>query len=217
MSMEDKMDANTKRINHIKVKNTIANLEKNNMKAVYVETKEEALTLFKTMVPQGSYTATGGSMTLRDTGIMDYLMSETDYHKEYKDAYSASFYVLSANAITEKGEIFQVDGRSNRVSAMLFGPENVIVVAGINKLVPTVREAAIRVKNVAAPINATRLCMDTPCTKLGHCIAPTLDEDSLFANGCQSEGCICCNSVVFRRQRTKDRITVILVGEDLGY
>ena len=211
------MDANTKRINHIKVKNTIANLEKNNMKAVYVETKEEALTLFKTMVPQGSYTATGGSMTLRDTGIMDYLMAETDYHKEYKDAYSASFYVLSANAITEKGEIFQVDGRSNRVSAMLFGPENVIVVAGINKLVPTLREAAIRVKNVAAPINATRLCMDTPCTKLGHCIAPTMDEDSLFANGCQSEGCICCNSVVFRRQRTKDRITVILVGEDLGY
>ena len=211
------MDANTKRINHIKVKNTIANLEKNNMKAVYVETKEEALTLFKTMVPQGSYTATGGSMTLRDTGIMDYLMSETDYHKEYKDAYSASFYVLSANAITEKGEIFQVDGRSNRVSAMLFGPENVIVVAGINKLVPTLREAAIRVKNVAAPINATRLCMDTQCTKLGHCIAPTMDEDSLFANGCQSEGCICCNSVVFRRQRTKDRITVILVGEDLGY
>ena len=126
MSMEEKMDANTKRINHIKVKNTIANLEKNNMKAVYVETKEEALTLFKTMVPQGSYTATGGSMTLRDTGIMDYLMSETDYHKEYKDAYSASFYVLSANAITEKGEIYQVDGRSNRVSAMLFGPENVI-------------------------------------------------------------------------------------------
>ena len=211
------MDANTKRINHIKVKNTIANLEKNNMKAVYVETKEEALTLFKTMVPQGSYTATGGSMTLRDTGIMDYLMSETDYHKEYKDAYSASFYVLSANAITEKGEIYQVDGRSNRVSAMLFGPENVIVVAGINKLVPTLREAAIRVKNVAAPINATRLCMDTPCTKLGQCIAPTMDEDSLFANGCQSEGCICCNSVVFRRQRTKDRITVILVGEDLGY
>ena len=211
------MDANTKRINHIKVKNTIANLEKNNMKAVYVETKEEALTLFKTMVPQGSYTATGGSMTLRDTGIMDYLMSETDYHKEYKDAYIASFYVLSANAITEKGEIYQVDGRSNRVSAMLFGPENVIVVAGINKLVPTLREAAIRVKNVAAPINATRLCMDTPCTKLGHCIAPTMDEDSLFANGCQSEGCICCNSVVFRRQRTKDRITVILVGEDLGY
>ena len=211
------MDANTKRINHIKVKNTIANLEKNNMKAVYVETKEEALTLFKTMVPQGSYTATGGSMTLRDTGIMDYLMSETDYHKEYKDAYSASFYVLSANAITEKGEIFQVDGRSNRVSAMLFGPENVIVVAGINKLVPTVREAAIRVKNVAAPINATRLCMDTPCTKLGHCIAPSVDEDKLFATGCLSEGCICCNSVVFRYQRVKDRITVIIVGEELGY
>ena len=131
------MDANTKKINHIRVKNTIAALEKNNIKAVYVDTKEEALTLFKTMVPQGSYTATGGSMTLRDTGIMDYITSETDYHKDYKDAYSASYYVLSANAITERGEIYQVDGRSNRVSAMLFGPENVIVVAGINKLVPT--------------------------------------------------------------------------------
>ena len=211
------MDANTKKINHIRVKNTIAALEKNNIKAVYVDTKEEALTLFKTMVPQGSYTATGGSMTLRDTGIMDYITSETDYHKDYKDAYSASYYVLSANAITERGEIYQVDGRSNRVSAMLFGPENVIVVAGIKKLVPTLRDAAVRVKNVAAPINATRLCMETPCTKLGHCIAPTMDEDSLFANGCLSEGCICCNTVVFRYQRVKDRIKVILVGEDLGY
>ena len=211
------MDANTKRINHIKVKNTISNLEKNNIKAVYVETKEEALTLFKTMVPEGSYTATGGSMTLRDVGIMDYLTTNTDYHKEYKDAYDASYYVLSANAITEKGEIFQVDGRSNRVSAMLFGPENVIVVAGINKLVPTLREAAIRLKNIAAPMNATRLCMDTPCTKLGHCISPSVDNDSLFATGCLSEGCICCNSVVFRYQRVTDRIKVIIVGEDLGY
>ena len=214
---EDRMDANTKRINHIRVKNTIANLEKNNIEAVYVETKEEALTLFKTMVPNGANTASGGSMTLRDTGIYDYLLSDTDYHKEYKDAYSASYYVLSANAITEKGEIYQVDGRSNRVSAMLFGPENVIVVAGINKLVPSLRDAAVRVKNITAPMNATRLCMDTPCTKLGHCISPSVDDDNLFASGCLSEGCICCNSVVFRYQRAKNRIKVIIVGEDLGY
>ena len=211
------MDANGKKIMHIKVKNTIANLEKNNIRAVFVETKDEALTLFKTMVPQNSFTATGGSMTLRETGIMDYLTSETDYHKEYMDAYNAEYYALSANAITEKGEIYQVDGRSNRISAMLFGPKNVIVIAGINKIVPSVKEAAVRVKNVAAPINATRLCMDTPCTKLGHCINPNLDEDSFSANGCLSKDCICCNSVVFRYQRQKDRITVILVGEDLGY
>ena len=156
-------------------------------------------------------------MTLRETGIMDYLLSETDYHKEYMDAYNAEFYALSANAITEKGEIYQVDGRSNRISAMLFGPKNVVVVAGINKLVPSIRDAAIRVKNIAAPINATRLCMDTPCSKLGHCINPTLDNDSFAANGCLSKDCICCNSVVFRYQRQKDRITVILVGENLGY
>lgn len=211
------MDANVRKTMHIRVKNAIKSLEANNIKGVYVETKEEALTLVKSMVAKGSSTATGGSMTLRDTGIMEFLEKETELHKEPREAYNASFYLLSANAITEHGEIVQTDGRSNRVSAMLFGPENVIVVAGINKLVPTLRDAAVRIKNIAAPANATRLCMDTPCAKLGHCISPVLDENNLFANGCQSEGCICCNTVVFRRQRAKDRITVIFVGEELGY
>ena len=211
------MDANTKRIMHIRVKNTIKNLEANNMKAVYVETKEEALTLVKSIVEKGAYTATGGSMTLRECGIYQYLETETDLHTDAREAYLASYFLLSANAITEHGEIFQVDGRSNRVSAMLFGPEKVIVVAGINKLVPSMRDAAVRVKNTAAPINATRLSMDSPCTKLGHCISPLVDENNLFSEGCHSEGCICCNSVVFRHQRVKDRITVIIVGEELGY
>ena len=211
------MDANTKKINHIRVKNTIKNLENNNMRAVYVETKEEALVLVKSMVPEGSYTASGGSMTLRETGITDYIQNSTDWHKEYEDAYKAEYYLLSANAITEKGEIYQVDGRSNRVSAMLFGPKNVIIVAGVNKLVPSLRDAAVRVKNTAAPANATRLCMDTPCAKLGHCISPLCDENNFFAQGCSSEECICANTVVFRRQRVKDRITVVIVGEELGY
>lgn len=211
------MDANTKRIMHIRVKNTLKNLESNNMNATFVETKEEALSLVKTMVEPSSYTATGGSMTLQECGIMDYLKTETDLHQEYHEAYHAKYYLVSANAITEHGELFEVDGRSNRVSAMLFGPENVIVVAGINKLVPTLRAGAERVKNIAAPANATRLCRDTPCTKLGHCIAPTLSDDNLFSQGCMSDECICANYVVFRQQRTKGRITVILVGEELGY
>lgn len=211
------MDANTKKIMHIRVKNTLKNLEANNMNATFVETKEEALALIKTLIPQSSFTATGGSMTLEECGIMDYLKNETDLHKDYKDAYSAEYYLGSANAITEKGELYQVDGRSNRVSAMLFGPEKVIIVAGINKLVPTLRSGAERVKNIAAPANATRLCRDTPCVKLGHCIAPTLSDDNLFSEGCMSEECICANYVVFRRQRTKGRITVVIVGENLGY
>ena len=140
------MDANKRKTTQAVIKRTLDNLEKNRFKAVYVNTKEEALKLISTLIPEGSYTASGGSMTLIETGIMDYIKEHTDYHKEYMDAYAADYYLVSANAITEHGELYEVDGRSNRVSAMLFGPKNVIVVAGINKLVPNVRRAIERVR-----------------------------------------------------------------------
>ena len=127
------MDANKRKTTQAVIKRTLDNLEKNRFKAVYVNTKEEAQKLISTLIPEGSYTASGGSMTLVETGIMDYIKEHTDYHKEYMDAYAADYYLVSANAITEHGELYEVDGRSNRVSAMLFGPKNVIVVAGINK------------------------------------------------------------------------------------
>ncbi|MBQ0071169.1 MAG: lactate utilization protein [Spirochaetales bacterium] len=209
------MDANYRRIMHIKVKNTVANLEKHNFKATFVNTKEEALTLIKTLVPEGSYTAMGGSMTLEDTGIASYIRESTDLHKDYRDAYRASFYLASANAITENGEVYQVDGRSNRVSAILFGPEKVILVAGWNKLTASLEEAVERVKNIAAPVNATRLCRDTPCVKLGHCIENCFSREEM--GGCFSPESVCNNAVIMRRQVDKDRITVIIVGEDLGY
>ncbi len=211
------MDANEKKAIHIRVKNIISNLEKNNFRATYVDTKEEALTLVKTIIAPSSYTASGGSMTLIDCGIMDYLKRETDYHEDRRDAYRAKYYLASANAITDSGEIYEVDGRSNRISAITFGPENVILVVGINKIVPSLRSAIERVKNIAAPSNAIRLCKDTPCAKLGHCLSPLCSPDRISSEGCYSDECICSSQLIMRKQTEKNRITVIIVGENLGY
>ncbi len=211
------MDANKRKAIHCRVKSVMKNLEKNNFAAAYVDTKEEALTLIRTMIPEGSYTATGGSMTLMETGIMSYLKEKTDWHEDRRDAYRAEFYLASANAVTDRGEIYEVDGRSNRISAIAFGPEKVILIAGINKLVPSLRDAVERVKNEASPANAVRLSKDTPCAKLGHCVSPLYSEENIFADGCSAEECICASALIMRRQREKDRITVIIVGEELGY
>lgn len=211
------MDANSRKAMKARVKKTLERLEKNNFRAAFVNDKEEALALIKTIVRENSYTAAGGSRTLIETGIFDYLTSSTDYHKEYKDAYNAEFYLSSANAITEHGEIYQVDGTSNRISALSYGPENVIIVAGINKLVPDLRSAAVRVKLNAAPANAIRLCRETPCAHNGECAAYAFDDRHLGVLGCDSKERICCNTLIMGPQRSKDRITVIIVGEALGY
>ena len=211
------MDANKRKAMQGRVKKTLEALERNGMNAVYVNDKEEALKLVQSLIPEGAYTATGGSVTLRETGIMEYLQTKTDWHKEYRDAYNASFYLVSANAVTEHGELYEVDGTSNRVSAMLYGPEKVIVVAGINKLVPDLRSAVVRVKTEAAPANCVRLSYDTPCAKTGECVSPSFDECHLGALGCQTDGRICCGYVVFAKQKAKGRITVIIIGEDYGY
>ena len=156
-------------------------------------------------------------MTLKETGVIDFLrngsfnyldrdgLSGAELEKCFRDAFSADVYFSSSNAITENGELYNVDGTGNRVAAMLFGPEKVIVIAGCNKLVKDLDAADERVKAVAAPANAIRLDRNTPCTKTGRCA------------DCRSEGRICANKVVFTRQTTPGRITVILVAEELGY
>ena len=211
------MDANKKKAVKGLIKETLKALENNNMEAAFVETKEELMTLIKTMIPEGSFTASGGSMTLIETGVMDYLKECTEYTPDRNKAFSVQYYLASANAVTLHGELYEVDGRGNRVAAMLFGPEKVIVIAGINKLVLDLREAVERVKTKAAPPNCLRLEKDTPCTKLGHCVSPYFDERHLSALGCTSDGRICSNAVIFSRQMVKKRITVIIVGEEYGY
>lgn len=189
------------------------------MQAFFVENREQAVAKVRELIAEGSTVACGGSMTLDETGITDQLRSGR-YHFLDRDqpgltleqrqdicrgAFTADVYLCSSNAITEDGKLYNVDGNSNRVAAMLFGPKSVIVVAGINKLASDINEAVARVKNIAAPANCVRLNRNTPCIHTGHCI------------NCQSEDRICSNYVVMAQQCHQDRIKVIIVGEELGY
>lgn len=213
------MDKNLKKTIGQHIDRTIAALKKNNMDAAYVETREEALAKIESYLSDGDTITHGGSMTLEEIGAIRLFRSDkykfldrdregltqAQIDKVYRDAFSADVYFVSSNAVTEEGELYNVDGMGNRVSAMIFGPRNVVVVVGYNKIVKN-REAAIeRVRTVAAPANAVRLACQTPCVKTGSCL------------DCTTSARICCSSVFLGHQRVQGRIKVIIVGEQLGY
>ncbi len=217
-------------INMEKINSTMEALRKNNMQAYYVENSAKAKELVQSLMEKGSTVTHGGSMTLKQTGINE-LLKSGDYNyldrsaegltreqveEIYRKSFFADTYLTSANAVTEKGELYNVDGNSNRVAAILYGPKSVIVVVGVNKIVPDIRAAVERVKKVAAPKNTVRLSCKTPCAATGECIS-LKQPDSVACDGCKSEGRVCCNYVVSAQQRKKDRIKLIIVGEELGY
>lgn len=213
------MDHSLRSIFDIKVRKTMENLEKNNMTAFYVESKDQVTAKVAELLNDGDTIGCGGSMTLFECGVIDHLrsgrynfldryidgLSQEQLSDIYHQSFSADAYLTSANAITENGELYNVDGNGNRVAAMIYGPKSVIVVAGINKLVKNADEAVERVRQIAAPANATRLQSNTPCIKTGICTQ------------CRSDGRICCSYTLFGQQRVKGRIKVLLVGESLGY
>lgn len=211
--------------NRSSITRTIDKLQQNQMSACYVPSRQQAVEKVKELLHPGDVVACGGSMTLEECGIMDVLKSG-DYRfldrdapgitpeerqEIYRQSFCADAYLCSANAVTENGELYNVDGNSNRVAALVFGPKRVIVVAGYNKLVKDIEEAVARVKRIAAPANAIRLGCDTYCAKAGHCVSDRIGE------GCRSKDRVCANYVVTAQQRIKGRIYVILVGEPLGY
>ena len=212
-----------------KIEKTMAALRRYNMAAYYVETKEEVVPLLKTLMKDGETVTHGGSETLKECGVID-MLNSGDYNyldrskaktpeeveKIYREGYSADTYLTSSNAVTENGLLYNVDGNSNRVSAILYGPKQVIFVCGINKIVRDLDEAVTRLKGIAAPMNTKRLNCDTYCSKEGECLAYGKDA-SFMCDGCRSPQRICCNYVVSAWQRKKDRMKVILVGEELGY
>lgn len=211
------------------INHTMERLRRNNMAAYYVETKEEVLPLLRSLMQEGETVTHGGSETLKECGVIELLNSgaytyldrskaQTPQEVEeiYRKAYFADTYLASANAVTEGGLLFNVDGNSNRVSAILYGPKQVIFICGYNKIVRDLDAAVVRLKTVAAPKNTKRLHCDTYCANEGECLAMGRDA-SYMCDGCKSPARICCNYVVSARQRHKDRIKVILVGEELGY
>lgn len=211
------------------IETTMKNLERNGMKPFFVETKQEVVPLVKTLLSKGETVANGGSATLKECGIFENILESGDYNfvdrrnyqgDEIREAYIKAFasdtYFCSSNAVTARGELYNVDGNSNRVACIVYGPKQVIMVVGKNKIVNDLDEAVLRVKEKAAPPNTVRLSCNTPCEKTGRCVSLELDEPYM-CDGCGVDSRICCNYVVSAKQRHKNRIKVIIVNEDLGY
>ena len=207
------------------------NLQKNKIQPLFAETKEDAKNLVKDMLFDGCVITWGGSMSVIECGIDELLrdkrycfldrgragITQQQQQECFKAAIGADFFFCSTNAVTENGELLNVDGLANRISSIAFGPKKVIMIVGKNKIVPDINEAFLRVKKIAAPKNCVRLGKNTPCAKLGHCVSLLNNDSPNFADGCQSDDRICCDYMISAMQRQKDRITVILVNEDLGY
>ncbi len=213
------------------IKNVLENLQKNNMEAYYAKDSDEALKTVESLLNKGDTVAVGGSMTLNEIGVIKLVSSgEFNYLDRYKkditpqelkkvfsDTFSADWYLCSSNAVTESGELYNVDGNCNRIAALTYGPKNVIVVVGKNKIVPTLKDAVLRVKTVAAPKNAVRLGLDTYCAKNGECVSLKVGDKYGMLCGCDSPQRICATATVTSRQRNIGRIKVIIVDEELGF
>ena len=192
-------------------------LRKNNMEATCVKTAQDVVPVVRSLLHPGDVVSNGGSVSLAGTGVMGLLrsgeyrfldregLSGDELGRVYRDAFSADAYFASANAVTDAGEIFNVDGNGNRVAAIAFGPKKVILVVGCNKLVADLHEAETRLETLAAPANTKRLSCATPCRETGVCAH------------CHSPARVCCTYTVQRFQRQKGRIHVILVAEPLGF
>lgn len=187
--------------------------------AYYCKTKEEAKKQAVSLIPEGSSVSWGGSVSVDQLEIKDalrggnYTLIDRDTAATPEErmelmrrGLTCDVFLTGTNALSEDGQLVNVDGNGNRVAAMTFGPKSVIVIAGINKVVRTAEDALVRARTVAAPINTQRFDgLETPCRKTGEC-----------AN-CKSKDCICTYIVTTRMSKPRGRIKVILVGEELGF
>ena len=193
-------------------------LESRNMEAYYVKTKEAALAKALELSPEGSSISWGGTMSAQEIGLTDALHKgkydvydreqvETREEKEKiaHQALNCDFFIGSTNALSEDGVLVNVDGNANRVAAFAYGPKNVLLIVGMNKVVKTEADAMSRARNEAAPINAQRFGVNTPCVKNGSCF------------NCKSPQCICCQILITRFSKVPKRTKIILVDENLGF
>lgn len=226
---ENLMNKNLQSAMYKRINRSLEKLAANNMEPFFVESKEEVIPLVKKLIPEGVSIGAGGSETLNECGVIELLQSgyyrffdryaaETAEEKLelHRKALTADAYISGCNAITENGELYNVDCLGNRIAAIIFGPPNVVVVAGYNKIVSNLNEAVSRVKTTVAPPNNIRLNRSTPCSKLGECVA-NLGGIEKCSAGCKNEQRICCSYLVSGYQHIKNRIKIIIVGEQLGY
>jgi hypothetical protein len=214
------MDAHQTIWNEKVAKEVIANLEKRRMGGSYVPTAAQAIREIVEMIPAGSTVSRCGSMSAVEMGLWEEIAKLTDVKiidpfqpdlspaegmELRRQGLSADVMIASSNAITLDGKLVNLDGMGNRVAAMTFGPEKVILVVGINKVVPDLESAIARVKHYAAPVNSVRLGLKNPCEETGLCA------------DCRSPKRICNMWSIIEGHMIKDRIHVKLVGEDLGY
>lgn len=196
----------------------IPNFKKRGMDAFYCETSAEAVALAMDFMKDGGTVGMGGSETVKETGLLDAIKNssltfidrnkaQTPEEKKaiFLETMGCDYFLMSSNAITIDGELVNIDGNANRVACLMNGPDHVIILAGMNKVVDDVTSGIARTQNAAAPANAARLGTRTPCGSLGHC------------GDCHSVDCMCCQIVITRHSRHLGRIKVILIGEELGF
>ena len=209
------MNENIIKRNDLLAPNIIKSLKTRNMDGYYAHDREEAVKIALELIPEGSTVTMGGGMSVHEIGLVKAL-KEGNYNfidrDEYEDkraamlaVYDADVFLASANAMTEDGVLVNIDGNANRVSAIAQGPKKVVLIVGMNKVCSDVDGAMKRARNVAAPINAQRFGLNTPCAKTGSCM------------NCKSPDTICCQFLITRYSHHPGRIHVILVREDLGF
>lgn len=213
------MDRNLEILEDLKIEKAKRALEKNNFNTVVLDDEVELKQWLLNTIEDDSTVAVGGSQTLFEAGVIDLLremninfidrydpnIAPEKMNDVFREAFFADYFLMSSNAITVDGLLYNVDGNGNRVAALTFGPKNVIVIVGYNKIVTNLDEARSRVRSIAAPANAIRLNKETPCSNFGECVS------------CNSKNRICSHFVTTGRQAKKGRITVVFVKKSLGY
>lgn len=212
------MDKNMQIRNKLLAEKVIKGLKSRNMSGYYAETKEEALQKALELIPEGSSIGWGGSASINEIGLRDAVINVnyTVYNRDIAPTkeerkkielkiFGADCFLCSTNAITEDGVLVNIDGNSNRVAAIAYGPSRVIMIVGMNKVAKDIDAALSRARNIAAPVNAQRFPLDIPCKKTGSCA------------DCKSIDTICCEFLITRYSRHADRFHIILVNDTLGY
>ena len=209
------MNAMIVKRNELLAQKVIQGLKSRNMEGYYAADRAEALKIALELIPEGSSVTMGGSVSAAEIGLVEavktgnYRFIDRAVYANPREAmllaYDADVFLASANAITEDGVLVNIDGNANRVSAIAQGPKKLVMIVGMNKVCPDVDSALKRARNVAAPVNAQRFGLSTPCAKTGSCM------------DCKSPDTICCQFLITRFSRHPGRIHVILVNDSLGF